>query len=312
MIFICKLAQACHKLAQACRFHRIVLLTLCTTFQSEKSKEYKWTIYIYNLYIIVYTYLHNWHIWTFQQVSALLAFAHSLLCYINDVIESWIGQLSFLNAFNTKCFTACVATLGKHVVDIKVLLAFLDPLALDYASCSLLKRTTSRAIVNFCWLLAPACRSCESCPLVMYTLYSGWRGTLLTPELCKKQNNSTEIYINLYAPFFKEEGVYCFWPVCLSVTLSVQNFNLGLSLVITFAILNIATSFLACMCISWSCTFWVVKGQGHPSRSKIWVKIAQKGALCFWQTHLLFHFYIIIFQYVTATMISRKQFLELK
>ncbi len=33
--------------------------------------------------------------------------------------------------------------------------------------------------------------------------------------------------------------------------------------------MKIATSYLACMCISWSCTFWVVKGQGHPSRLKV-------------------------------------------
>jgi len=35
------------------------------------------------------------------------------------------------------------------------------------------------------------------------------------------------------------------------------------------AILKIATWYLACMCTSWSCTFWVVKGQGHPSMSKV-------------------------------------------
>ena len=33
----------------------------------------------------------------------------------------------------------------------------------------------------------------------------------------------------------------------------------------TFAILKIAIWYLACMCISWSCTFWVVKGEGHTS-----------------------------------------------
>jgi len=38
---------------------------------------------------------------------------------------------------------------------------------------------------------------------------------------------------------------------------------------VNFAILKIATPYLACMRISWSCTFWVVKGQGHPSRSKV-------------------------------------------
>ena len=42
-------------------------------------------------------------------------------------------------------------------------------------------------------------------------------------------------------------------------------------MVITFVILIIADWYLACMCISCSCTFWVVKGQrqGHPSRSKV-------------------------------------------
>ena len=48
--------------------------------------------------------------------------------------------------------------------------------------------------------------------------------------------------------------------VCLRQTLTFA---------ITFAILKIATWYLACMCFSWSCTFWVMKGQGHPSRSKV-------------------------------------------
>ncbi len=59
---------------------------------------------------------------------------------------------------------------------------------------------------------------------------------------------------------------------CLSVILS-QNFNLGnLAItfeILTYEILNIATWYLACTCILWSCTFWVVKGQGHPLRSKV-------------------------------------------
>ena len=134
------------------------------------------------------------------------------------------------------------------------------------------------------------------CPLVMYTLYSGWRRTLLTPELCKKNNNnSTEIYINFYAPFFKEEGVYCFWPVCLSVTLSVQNFNLGLSLVITFAILNIANFIFWHACASHGAAhfeWWKVKvilqGQRYG-----W-KIAQKGH-CVSDKHISCYIFISLY-----------------
>ena len=64
-------------------------------------------------------------------------------------------------------------------------------------------------------------------------------------------------------------GTYCFCPVCLFVGLFVCWFAQTLTLAITFAILKIATWYLAYMCISWSCTFWVVKGQGHPSRWKV-------------------------------------------
>ena len=61
-----------------------------------------------------------------------------------------------------------------------------------------------------------------------------------------------------------------------------------LTLAITFAILKIATWYLACMCISWSCTFWVVKGQGHPSRSKVkklfffWFFMCISSTCTFW------------------------------
>ena len=50
--------------------------------------------------------------------------------------------------------------------------------------------------------------------------------------------------------------------VCLSPTLT---------LIITFQPVQIETSYLACICISYSHTFWGVtyKGQGHPSRSKV-------------------------------------------
>ena len=62
--------------------------------------------------------------------------------------------------------------------------------------------------------------------------------------------------------------------VCLSVLLKTS-----VTLALRFAILKIATWYLACMCISWSCTFWVVKGQGHyPSRSKVKINI-QSGAV---------------------------------
>jgi hypothetical protein len=57
-----------------------------------------------------------------------------------------------------------------------------------------------------------------------------------------------------------------------------------LTLVITFLILKIATWYLACMCISWSCTFWVVKGQDHSSRSKV----KYMGGHSVSQTHLVF------------------------
>ena len=63
-------------------------------------------------------------------------------------------------------------------------------------------------------------------------------------------------------------GTYCVCPVCWFVRWFVclrQTFTFT----ITYAILKIATWYLACMCISWSCTFWAMKGQGHPSRSKV-------------------------------------------
>jgi hypothetical protein len=55
------------------------------------------------------------------------------------------------------------------------------------------------------------------------------------------------------------------------------------------AILKIATWYLACMCTSWSCTFWVVKGQGHPSMSKVKFKghIYKGGVQSVSQTHLV-------------------------
>ena len=54
--------------------------------------------------------------------------------------------------------------------------------------------------------------------------------------------------------------------VCPSVCLSAT-----LTLAITFVLLEIETSYLACMYNSWSCTFWWVQcqGQGHGSRSKV-------------------------------------------
>ena len=78
-----------------------------------------------------------------------------------------------------------------------------------------------------------------------------------------------------------------FWPlwpwlevmICVQVSKSAFRFR---KMVITFAILIIATWYLACMCISWSCTFWVVKGQcqGHPSRSKVKYMWSKSLILC--------------------------------
>jgi len=64
------------------------------------------------------------------------------------------------------------------------------------------------------------------------------------------------------------------WPISveLSVSQSVcQSVRPKTLMAITFLILNIATWYLAYMCISWSCTFSVVKGEGegHPSRSNV-------------------------------------------
>jgi len=81
------------------------------------------------------------------------------------------------------------------------------------------------------------------------------------------------------------------------VILQGQRSNISIK-IITYAILKIATWYLACMCISWSCTFWVVKGQGHPSRSKVKYmdQNCSKGDIvhCVSQTHtcIVFHKHI--------------------
>jgi len=72
---------------------------------------------------------------------------------------------------------------------------------------------------------------------------------------------------------------YEWWKVKVKIILQGQMSNIWrlsvrpktLTLAITFSIFKIATWYFACMCISWSCTFWVVKGegQGHPSRSNV-------------------------------------------
>jgi hypothetical protein len=60
-----------------------------------------------------------------------------------------------------------------------------------------------------------------------------------------KTHNHLEYFL-CYAPFLKKRGYIVFGlSVCPKT----------LTLVITFALLNIATSYLACMCISWSLTF---------------------------------------------------------
>jgi len=70
-------------------------------------------------------------------------------------------------------------------------------------------------------------------------------------------------------------------------------------MLITSMSLQIATWYLTCMCISWSCTFWVVKGQGHPSRSKVKYmgQNRSKGDIvyCVLQTHTLLC-YVMAFQ----------------
>ena len=64
-------------------------------------------------------------------------------------------------------------------------------------------------------------------------------------------------------------GTYCFcpvcWFVCWFVGLFASNFNIGHN----FCNIEDSNLHLACMSISWSCTFWVVKGQGHPTRSNV-------------------------------------------
>ncbi len=69
----------------------------------------------------------------------------------------------------------------------------------------------------------------------------------------------------VYAP---GRVAYSSWTVRQSVSLSIWPKSY---MAITFSILNIATWYLAFMCISWSCTFWVVngQGQGHPSSSNV-------------------------------------------
>jgi hypothetical protein len=57
---------------------------------------------------------------------------------------------------------------------------------------------------------------------------------------------------------FKVKGLI--YGICPSVR--------KLTLVITFSLLTIAIWYLACMCISWGWTFWVVKGEGQMSN--IW------------------------------------------
>ena len=73
----------------------------------------------------------------------------------------------------------------------------------------------------------------------------------------------------LFMPPTTKVGGILFLPclfVCLFVCLCPT-----LTLAITFEILQVETSYLACMCISWSLTFCVqtCQGQGHPSRSKV-------------------------------------------
>ena len=74
----------------------------------------------------------------------------------------------------------------------------------------------------------------------------------------------------LLCPLPLKWGAYCFCSVCVFVCLFVCLCP-TLTLAITFEILQVETSYLACMCISWSLTFCVqtCKGQGHPSRSKV-------------------------------------------
>ena len=90
-------------------------------------------------------------------------------------------------------------------------------------------------------------------------------------DLNKGNDSNIEKWLFMFPSLFW--GTYCFCPVCWFVRWFVclrQTFTFT----ITYAILKIATWYLACMCFSWSCTFWVVKGQGqsHPSRLKVKVK----------------------------------------
>jgi len=115
-------------------------------------------------------------------------------------------------------------------------------------------------------------------------------------EIFRNHKNTT--HMAFLCPQIKWSGYIVFGlSVCLSFCLSFCPKTL--TLVITFAILKIATWYLACMCISWSFTFWVVKGQGHPSRSKVKYiaskrrrrghSVSHKHILCFCCfTHILY------------------------